>query len=355
MVCGSIQALIAKKVKAMENLAAAEDSVSSCQIGFGGLVGESEQMRHLHQLIGKISQSNCSVLLIGDTGTGKELVARAIHYTGSRRLRAFIPVDGSALTPTLIESELFGHVRGAFTGADCAKRGLLQTANGGTVFLDEVGELPMCLQAKLLRALQEREIRPVGSTERIPIDVRVIAATNRDLEAGIRAGTFRQDLYFRLNVVEVRLPALRDRKVDIPQLVAHFIEKFSDSPGLVRRISNAALRKLISYDWPGNVRELENAIECAMALSIDAILTEDDLASLPDDALERVLGEGEALFGLAEVERRAVLHAMRESGGNKVTAARLLGIGKTTLYRKLKEYGGVLRRIDPDQIGRVVG
>jgi DNA-binding NtrC family response regulator len=184
--------------------------------------------------------------------------------------------------------------------------------------------------------------------------VRVIAATNRDLEAGIRAGTFRQDLYFRLNVVEVRLPALRDRKVDIPQLVAHFIEKFSDSPGLVRRISNAALRKLISYDWPGNVRELENAIECAMALSIDAILTQDDLASLPDDALERVLGEGEALFGLAEVERRAVLHAMRESGGNKVTAARLLGIGKTTLYRKLKEYGGVLRRIDPDQIGRVV-
>ena len=335
----------------MENLAPPASTESFCRDGFSGLVGKSDQMLHLYDLIGKISQSNCSVLLMGDTGTGKELVARAIHDTGSRRQNAFIPVDCSALTPTLIESELFGHVRGAFTGADGAKRGLLQTANGGTIFLDEVGELPTCLQAKLLRALQEREIRPVGSTERIPIDVRVIAATNRDLEAGIREGTFRQDLYFRLNVVEVRLPALRERKVDIPQLVAHFIEKFSDSPGLVRKISRDALRRLISYDWPGNVRELENAIECAMALSAQAILTEDDLASLPGSALERVLEESETLFGLAEVERRAVLHALRESAGNKVMAARRLGIGKTTLYRKLKEYGGVLRRIDPEKEG----
>src|SRR5438445_7874791 len=245
----------------------------SCQADVGGLIGQSAPMHLLNELIAKVSRSTFPVLLIGETGTGKELVARAIHFTGLRREKALVPVDCSALTPTLVESELFGHVRGAFTGADRSKPGLLRAANEGTIFLDEIGELPTFLQAKLLRALQEKEIRPVGSTDRIPIDVRVIAATNRDLEAGVRAGTFREDLYFRLNVVKISLPALRERKIDIPLLVAYFLDKFSDPLRPVRAFSDDASRRLIAYDWPGNVRELENAIECAVALNDESVLT----------------------------------------------------------------------------------
>jgi transcriptional regulator with PAS, ATPase and Fis domain len=308
------------------------------EAGFGGLIGESAPMRRLYELIGKVSQSTSPVLLLGETGSGKELVARAIHFTGLRREKALVPVDCSALTPTLVESELFGHVKGAFTGAHLSKRGLLQAANEGTIFLDEIGELPMFLQAKLLRVLQEKEIRPVGSTERIPIDVRVIAATNRDLETGVRAGTFRQDLYFRLNVVQIRLPALRERKVDIPLLVAYFLKNFSDPVQPVRAISDGALRVLMAHDWPGNVRELENAIESAVALSSDSVLTADDLASIPNGASARSLPDSNELIPLEEIERRAILHALRETGGDKLAAARLLGIGKTTLYRKLKLY-----------------
>src|ERR1700676_1365744 len=310
----------------------------SRQKDFDGLIGQPAPMCRLYELIEKISQSTSPALLVGETGTGKELVARAIHFTGLRREKALVPIDCSALTPTLIESELFGHVKGAFTGADQSKQGLLQAANEGTVFLDEIGELPVFLQAKLLRALQEKEISPVGSTKSIPINVRVIAATNRDLEAEVRAGTFRQDLYFRLNVVQIRLPALRERKVDIPLLVAYFQDKFSDPLQLIRPISDAALRRLMAYDWPGNVRELENAIECAMALGSDSTLTPMDLASIPDNTSAAILPDSDGLFPLKEIERRAVLHALLETRGDKPAAARLLGIGKTTLYRKLKEY-----------------
>jgi len=308
------------------------------ECGFDGLIGASAPMHRLYELIGKVGQRTSPVLLIGETGTGKELVARAIHFKGLRREKGFVPVDCSALSPALIETELFGHVRGAFTGANQSKRGLLQTANEGTVFLDEIGELPVFLQAKLLRALQEKEIRPVGSTERIPINVRIIAATNRDLEAEVRAGTFRQDLYFRLNVVQIRLPALREHKIDIPLLVAYFLNKFSDPLQLVRPISDAALRRLMAHDWPGNVRELENAIECAVALGSGNSLTLEDLASLPNNASVATLPNGNELVPLEEIERRAVLHALLETRGDKPAAARLLGIGKTTLYRKLKEY-----------------
>jgi two-component system response regulator HydG len=310
----------------------------SSQAGVGGLIGQSAPMHLLYDLIGKVSQSTSPVLLLGETGTGKELVARAIHFKGSRREKAFVIVDCSALTPTLVESELFGHVKGAFTGADHSKPGLFHTANEGTIFLDEIGELPMFLQAKLLRALQEKEIRPVGSTEQIPIDMRIIAATNRDLEAGVRAGTFRQDLYFRLNVVQIRLPALCKRKVDIPLLVAHFLDKFSDPLQPVRAISDDALRGLMAYDWPGNVRELENAIECALALSSDSVLTADDLASVPYRASAPNAPDSNEFVPLKELERRAIANILRETGGNKLAAARLLGIGKTTLYRKLKGY-----------------
>jgi len=303
-------------------------------------------MHRLYELIEKVAQSTATVLLTGDTGTGKELVARAIHFSGLRREETFGPVDCSALTSTLIESELFGHVKGAFTGADRSKSGLLQAANKGTLFLDEIGELPMFLQAKLLRALQEREIRPVGSAAPVPIDVRVIAATNRDLEEGVRAGTFRQDLYFRLNVVRIRLPALRERKVDIPLLVAHFLEKFSDPRRPVLGISDGSLLRLMAYDWPGNVRELENAIECAVALCSSGVLAVDELTSLPNSPWASSLPDADELVTLAEIERRAILHALREAGGDKLAAARLLAIGKTTVYRKLKEYAGTLRSAD---------
>jgi DNA-binding NtrC family response regulator len=306
--------------------------------GFAGLIGQSAPMHHLYELITKVSQSTSAVLITGESGTGKELVARAIHFAGSRCEQPLVPVDCSALTPTLVESELFGHVKGAFTGANYSKRGLLQAANQGTIFLDEIGELPMCLQAKLLRALQEKEIRPLGSTERIPINARIIAATNRDLEAGVRAGTFRQDLYFRLNVVQIRVPTLRERKGDISLLVAHFLANFSDVLPPVRAISDGAMRRLMAHDWPGNVRELENAIECAVALSDYFVLTADDLTAVPDGARAGSPQHGDESVPLAEVVRRAVLQAVQEAGGNKIAAAHLLRIGKTTLYRKLKGY-----------------
>jgi transcriptional regulator with PAS, ATPase and Fis domain len=322
----------------MRNHANPQPASLTNEPAFGGLVGESAPMRRLYDVIEKVRYSTSPVLILGDTGSGKELVARAIHFRGSRRDKALVPVDCSALTPTLVESELFGHVKGAFTGADQPKQGLLQAANGGTIFLDEIGELPMFLQPKLLRALQEKEVRPVGSTERIPIDVRVIAATNRDIEAGVRAGTFRQDLYFRLNVIQIKVPALREHKADIPLLVVYFLEKFSDSLQQVRSISDDALRRLMAYDWPGNVRELENAIECAVTLSSDSVLTVDDLASVPNGASPEYVPDCNELVPLEELERRAVLKALRETGGDKLAAAHHLGIGKTTLYRRIKEY-----------------
>jgi two-component system response regulator HydG len=238
----------------------------------------------------------------------------------------------------LIESELFGYVKGAFTGALHGKQGLLEAANGGTLFLDEIGDMPVDLQAKLLRALQEREVKPVGSTELRRIDVRIIAATNRDLDSAIKAGAFRQDLYFRLNVVQIKLPPLRERKSDIPLLVTSFLEKFSASQQTSRDISEDAMRQLIAYDWPGNVRELENAIERAVALGSGPILHVGDLPSNLQYPTSERLPEKNELVPLEELERRAILRTLRETAGDKLAAARILGIGKTTLYRKLKQY-----------------
>lgn len=305
--------------------------------GFGSLIGMSVKMERVYKLIEKVSQHDYPVLVLGESGTGKELVARSIHFSGPRKDRPFVPVDCSALVPTLIESELFGYVKGAFTGALHAKQGLLEAAHGGTLFLDEIGDMPVDLQAKLLRALQEREIKPVGSTERRQIDVRVIAATNRDLEAAIRSGAFRQDLFFRLNVVQLKLPPLRDRKADIPLLVTSFLDKFSSS-GPVRSISDDAMRRLMAYDWPGNVRELENAMERGVALSSGPVLSVADLPSNLQYPSGDRAPQRDELLPLDELERRAILRALRETNGDKVAAARILGIGKTTLYRKLKQY-----------------
>jgi two-component system response regulator HydG len=320
------------------------------QAEFGGLlVGTSVRMQQLYDLIGKVSQHSYPVLILGESGTGKELVARCIHELGPRRKKPIVPVDCSALVATLIESELFGHSKGAFTGAEKTTRGLFEAAKEGTLFLDEVGELSVELQAKLLRVLQEKEIRPIGSTERIPINVRIIAATNRDLEAAVRDGTFRQDLYFRLNVVQIEVPPLRERRSDVPLLVNHFLEKFSCPQEGMRTIADDAMRRLMTYDWPGNVRELENAIECAVALSSDPIL---DVGDFPSNLLCATYPapEDNELVPLEEIERRAIFRALRETGGDKLVAARLLGISKTTLYRKLKEYSRDIAHTGPARV-----
>jgi DNA-binding NtrC family response regulator len=306
--------------------------------GFGGMIGLSVKMQRVYRLIEKVSQHNYPVLILGESGTGKEIVASSIHFLGPRKQRPFVPVECSALAPSLIESELFGHVKGAFTGAQQNKQGLLETAGEGTLFLDEIGEMPVDLQTKLLRALQEHEIKPVGSNARVPLRARIIAATNRDLESAIRNGAFRQDLYFRLNVVQIKIPPLRERKTDIPLLANAFLEKFADPDGAPRRLSEEALRCLMVYDWPGNVRELENAIERAVALGPGPNLQLNDLPSnLQYGNGSRPLDD-DKFVPLDTMERRAIFRALQESGGDKVVAARMLGIGKTTLYRKLKYY-----------------
>ncbi len=306
--------------------------------GFGGLVGTSPRMQRVYKLIQKVAQHNYPVLILGESGTGKELVARSIHFSGPRKNKPFAPVDCSSLVPTLIESELFGYVKGAFTGAQQTKQGLFEAAGEGTLFLDEIGDLPIDLQAKLLRALQEREIKPVGSNERIGVRARVIAATNRDLDAAIRTGTFRQDLYFRVNVVQIKLPPLRERKGDIPLLVSAFLEKFSDLERPIHSISEDAMRRIMSYDWPGNIRELENAIERAVALGSGPVLHVGDLPSNLQYAAPETLAGGDELVPLEILEKRAIFRALQETAGDKLAAARILGIGKTTLYRKLKQY-----------------
>ena len=303
-----------------------------------GFIGTSEKMKKIHRLISKVALRRHPVLIMGESGTGKELVARAIHNLSPWRSQPFVPVDCGALPPTLIESELFGHVKGAFTGATQSRQGLLLAARGGTVFFDEVGELPIELQPRLLRALQEYEIRPLGSNQPMRFDARIIAATNRDLEAGIKNGTFRKDLFYRLNVVTIKLPSLRERREDIPLLVENFLARFQTG-GSAKQISDEALGRLMSYDWLGNMRELENCIQRAVALGSASSIQLQDLPSgfLYRDA--RTSGSGQHLFTLQALEQQAIRQALQAVGGDRVRAARVLGIGKTTIYRKLKEYG----------------
>jgi DNA-binding NtrC family response regulator len=319
--------------------------------GLGAMIGRSGEMEKLYRILSKVAQTSHPVLILGESGTGKELVARTIHAYGPNGQKPFLPVDCGSLVPTLIESELFGYVKGAFTGANRSKDGLLVSAEGGTVFLDEIGELSLDLQAKLLRALQEKEVRPVGATHRVAIKARIVAATNRDLASMVEKGTFRKDLFYRLNVVNLRLPSLRDRREDIPLLAAHFLDNISHEHGTKFTLSDEALRTMMRHDWPGNVRELENAMERACALSSGPVL---HLGDLPTQLQQQGLtayrtaaagGEAEGankaqqVKSLADLERDAILGAIRALKGDKLQAAKLLGIGKTTLYRKLKEYG----------------
>ncbi len=313
--------------------------------GFGNIIGRAPEMDKLYRIIAKAAHSMHPVLILGDSGTGKELVARAIHASGPLREKPFIPVDCGSLVPTLIESELFGYVKGAFTGAAQSKEGLLAIAEGGTVFLDEVAELPVDLQAKMLRALQEKEIRPVGSTKRVPINVRVLAATNRDLQQAVLEGSFRRDLYFRLNVLSVRIPPLRERRQDIPLLATAILDRTSQENGCAYEISDGAMKALIAYDWPGNVRELENCLQGCCALNSGRAIEELDLPSCitgsPAKLTAHVAME-KRIIPLYEIEKQAIQNAIAGLSGDKLMAAKLLGIGKTTLYRKLKEYGSGL-------------
>jgi DNA-binding NtrC family response regulator len=327
-----------------------------------GIVGSSAKIQEVLRVASRLKDTRTAVLISGESGTGKELIARAIHFRGAFANRPFVAVDCGSLVPTLIESELFGYEKGAFTGALKSKQGLFQSADTGSVFLDEIGELPLELQAKLLRVLQEKEVRPVGSNQRVKVDVRIIAATNRDLEAAYKNGTFRKDLYFRLNVVTVHVPALRERRSDIPMLVNWFCERYA--PGADLRVSNAAMKALMNYEWPGNVRELENCVERAVALGNGTLIDLGDLpptiatlnspASRPSDSAPELVsdlaasaesssGEGTAATPLSttdleDIERATIQRVFEQVKGDKALAGRMLGISRATLYRKLKRY-----------------
>ena len=316
--------------------------------GLGTMIGGSARMQKVYETILKVAPRRHPVLVLGESGTGKELVARAIHSYGPWRDLPFVPVDCGALSSTLIESELFGHVRGAFTGASQNRSGLLVAGGKGTVFLDEIAELPVELQSKLLRAIQEREVRPVGSNQRMPLEARIIAGTNQHLEGAITRGTFRKDLFFRLNVVSIKLPSLRDRKNDIPLLVRHFIDRYAGTSGGAKEISYEAMSRLMSYDWPGNVRELENCIQRALALGADPQIQVRDLPSNLLYAMQNESGK-QHFSTLREMERDAIRQALEITGGDRLRAAKLLGIGKTTVYRKIKEYD-LEGAVNPSQV-----
>jgi len=316
-----------------------------------GIIGNSARIQNVLRLISRLKDTRTPVLISGESGTGKELVARALHFRGNLASRPFVAVDCGSLVPTLIESELFGYEKGAFTGALRSKQGLLQSADTGTIFLDEVGELPLEMQAKLLRFLQEKEVRPVGSNEKIKVDVRIMAATNRDLEAAYKKGTFRKDLFFRLNVVTISLPPLRERRSDIPILSNWFLERLA--PGRGVQISGNAMKALLAYDWPGNVRELENCIERAVALTDQRILDLNDLPSsiarseldsVPEAHVIKELAVSSAT-DLEDIERATIARVFTQVNGDKARAGKMLGISRATLYRKLKRYNiGVEQR-----------
>jgi two-component system response regulator HydG len=312
---------------------------------FGRLLGESTAMKRVFDLVARVADSDASVLIMGESGTGKELIARALHARSPRRAGPFLAVNCAAMPAALLESELFGHVRGAFTDAKSSRAGLFVQASGGTLFLDEIGDLPLEMQPKLLRALQERMVRPVGGNEEIGFDARIVTATNRDLEGEVDAKRFREDLFYRINVVRVDAPALRERGGDVLLLAQHFVERFAArSNKAVRGIHATAAERLLNYDWPGNVRELENCMERAVALLRFDEVTLDDLPEKVRQyhANRPILGVGELgeVVTLDELQRRYVHRVLTLVGGNKSRAADLLGRDRRTLYRRLDRYGG---------------
>jgi DNA-binding NtrC family response regulator len=308
---------------------------------FDNILGKSPAMQHVFELIEQIAPTRSNVLITGASGTGKELVARAIHYNSPRRAAPFIPINCSAIPEQLLESELFGHVRGAFTGAERDKKGIFEEAGGGTIFLDEIGDMVEALQVKLLRVIQEREVRRVGSNETVPVNFRVIAATHRDLEEEMARGRFREDLFYRLGVITVTLPPLAARREDIPLLANHFLAKHAQrNQRLLDGIEPETLRLLLDFDWPGNVRELENVIERGVVLCRGSSLNPACLPPKLTGTAPTVAGLGELTdLPLAELERRHILTTLERHGWHRVKVAEILGIDRRTLYRKIKEYG----------------
>jgi two-component system, NtrC family, response regulator PilR len=333
-----------EKKKLVEENLELRDRVAG-RVRLASLLGKSRAMQKVFELITKIHSTRTNVLITGESGTGKELVARALHSEGSRAKEPFIAVNCGAIPEELMESELFGHKRGAFTGAVADHPGMFKEADGGTLFLDEIGELSPALQVKLLRVLQERKVKAVGASDEVEVDVRVIAATNRELDAEVARGAFRADLYYRLNVVEIRIPPLRHRREDIPLLADHFLRRFSADQGRTMSISNEAMRKLESYDFPGNVRELENMIERAVALSSSDII---GLTDLPDVKPARASADPAPSFPpegvdldrlVSDFERAWVLRALEQTGGVRKRAANLLGISFRSLRYRLEKLG----------------
>ena len=335
---GSIAAMALENARRVEWLESENERLQSEINVEHNMVGDSPRMKEVYQFISRVAASDSTVLIRGESGTGKELVARAIHRNSPRAAKPFVAINCAALTETLLESELFGHEKGAFTGAVSQKKGKLEVAEGGTVFLDEIGEMPPSLQAKLLRVLQEREFERVGGTRTIKLDVRLLAATNRELEEEVRGGRFRQDLFFRLNVVSIKMPALRDRREDISPLATHFVKKYAErAKRSIAGISPEARARLTHYDWPGNVRELENAMERAVVLgSSDLILPED----LPESVLEResqTAGPVAAFHdGVRESKKQLIMTAFEQAGGNYTEAAKLLGLHPNYLHRLIR-------------------
>jgi DNA-binding NtrC family response regulator len=342
---------MAEKVRLVNENAFLRERVST-EENLDGIIGTSSGMQDVLRMISRLKDTRTPVLISGESGTGKELVARAIHFRGMMAQTPFVAVDCGALVPTLMESEMFGYEKGAFTGAMKSKMGLFQAANGGSIFLDEIGELPLEMQAKLLRVLQEKEVRPVGSNDRHAVDVRVIAATNRDLESAYRTGTFRKDLYFRLNVVTVHIPPLRERRADIPMLVHYFLNRYTPTKPL--QVTAAAMKSLLQYDWPGNVRELENCIARAVTLGDQETI---DVQDLPPAIRSEQPASSEmtpldaaslSTTALAEMERMTILRVFEQAHGDKALAGKMLGISRETLYRKLKRYK-IAPRGNPEQ------
>jgi len=308
---------------------------------FGEVLGQSEVMRRLYSQLRQVAQTDAAVLITGESGTGKELIARSIHANSRRASKPFVAINCAALTDTLLESELFGHVKGAFTDAKGERRGLFLEANGGTLLLDEIGEMPLSMQVKLLRALEERKVRAVGSDKETSFDVRVLAATNRDLETAIAESRFRDDLYYRINVIGIELPPLRSRGVDILRLAEHFLKQFSENEGkAVSGFAEGVAEKLISYSWPGNVRELRNVFERAVALTRYDKITVEDLPEKIRNFKGGVVFIGgldpNELVSMDEIERRYITHVLNAVNGNQTQAARILGLDRKTLYRKFK-------------------
>jgi transcriptional regulator with PAS, ATPase and Fis domain len=310
-----------------------------CEGRSDGIIGLTESMRRVRHLITKAAACSLPVLIQGDSGTGKELVARAIHQKSGRQAQRFFSENCSAISESLLESELFGHVRGAFTGADRDRKGILELANGGTLFLDEIGDMSVRMQSKLLRALQEREVRPVGGKETIRVDVRVISATNRILRSLIKEGSFREDLFYRINVITIDLPALRDRKEDVSALVAHFLDRIAADSGLPRKeFSPGALELLAGYEWPGNVRELENVVQRAVALSESDRI---EATELPDRIRHVMITEESREYsGVGKGgEQLMIEKALHNFEGDKTHAARFIGWSRPKLYRRMRHYG----------------